>query len=421
MKKDYIPRLIDSAIEKELQLFGAVLISGPKWCGKTTTAETHSESSIKLQDKKQADRWRKIADLDPAIMLRGKTPLLIDEWQTIPAIWDAVRFTVDERGEKGQFILTGSVTLDPDEVNHSGAGRISRMKMWTLSLFESGISDGSVSISSLFEGKDRVSGMSELGLPDVANALVRGGWPETVNMDDASVSRVIRSYCMTMLESDVMEPSGVTRDKRRMESLLRSLSRNVSTAASAKTIMKDMNEYDGTSVSETTLYAYMKSLRRVSVSENVPAWTPKLRSKARVRSSDTICFSDPAIAAFFLGAGKDDLLLDPNTFGLLFENMAVRDLRVYSQAMGGDVFHYHDSDDLEVDIVVRLWDGRWGAFEVKLTDNWADKGAENLLKLKNKVDESMHPPSFLAVLTATGPAYTREDGIHVIPLTCLRD
>lgn len=420
MERGYIPRLVDARIDRELRLFGAILISGLKWCGKTTTAEVHAKSSIKLQDKKQRDRWKKIADLDPSMMLRGEAPLLIDEWQTVPAVWDAVRFVVDERKEKCQFILTGSVTLDPDEVQHSGAGRISRMEMRTLSLFESGISNGEISLSSLFEG-GRIAGMSELELPEIAAAVVRGGWPETIGMDDISVSRVLRSYCTTLLETGIDGESGMRHDRRKMEGLLRSLSRNISTSASAQTLMKDMSEYDGISVSETTLYSYLKALRRVCVSDNVQAWTPKLRSRARVRSSDTIYLTDPAIAAHFLGASRDDLLLDPNTFGLLFENMAVRDLKVYAQAMDGEVYHYHDSDGLEVDAVVRLWDGRWGAMEVKLTDNWADKAAENLIKLRSKIDGSMRPPSFLAVLTATGPAYTRDDGVHVVPIACLRD
>lgn len=420
----YIPRLVDKVIEEDLRIFGAVVIIGTKWCGKTTSSKRFAKSVISLQDKVQYDRYRRIADLNPQVLLRGEKPLLIDEWQTIPEIWDAVRYNIDETKTKGSFILTGSVTIriDGDAIKHSGIGRIERIRMRTLSLFESGNSTGEVSLSSLFDECRKVSGMSELNLEDVARQLVRGGWPESVAMDDVAAYKIVKSYCNTILESEIDTVDGRRRDKAKMRSILRSLARNSATSASTTTIQKDVSESENHDMSINTLRDYLKALESLCITDNVQAWNPKLRSKTTVRTSETRYLTDPAIAAYFLGAGPDDLMSDPETFGLLFESMAMRDLKVYAQTINGEVFHYRDEDGLEVDAIVHLWDGRWGAIEVKLGDAWADKGAQTLLKLKDRIDESkMKPPAFLMILTASGAAYTRPDGIHVVPLTCLRD
>ena len=415
----YLPRLVDETLRTHLSTFGATAIVGPKWCGKTTTAKQVAESTISLQDKKQLDRYKKISDLDISLLLRGDAPLLIDEWQMIPEIWDAVRFEVDERGKKGQFILTGSASIDKSAIRHSGAGRISIVRMRTMTLFESGRSTGTVTLEGLFDGRE-VSGSSEMSLEDVAKAVVRGGWPGTHGMGDSQARMVVDEYCDNIQEMTMR--SSTDRDSKRMHALLRSLARNSASQASVGTLIKDMEKNDNVSIGQTTAYKYLKALDDIFVTDDLEAWGPSLRSKAQARTSDTRHLTDPAIAAHFLDADPEDLLYDPNTFGLLFESMAARDLRAYAEPHGGKVYHYRDSDGLEVDLIVHLRGGKWGAFEVKLTDNWADAAAANLIKLRDKTDsEKMNPPSVLAVITATGMAYRRRDGVYVIPLSCLKD
>lgn len=419
---DYLPRLIDNLLKDELRLFGATVIIGPKWCGKTTTAKQLAKSVISLQDKKQYNRYRNIANLDPSLLLKGENPVLIDEWQMIPEIWDSIRYNIDERNEHNLFILTGSNTIGVDLIGHSGAGRISRIYMRTMSLYESNQSTGEVSLESLFNGNEKVSGMSELEVEDVARILVRGGWPATINLNDADAHKVIAAYCTTITETEIKTIDGKNRDSHKTRAILRSISRNSATQATASTIHEDVTSQENISMNVKTLYDYIDALKRICVIEDLPAWSPKLRSKTAVRSSDTRHLTDPAIAAYFLDASAEDLLYDPNTFGLLFESMVIRDLRVYAQTINGNVYHYRDEDGLEVDAIVHIWGGKWGAIEIKLNDSWADEAADNLLKLKNKIDSKhMNSPSFLAVVTATGSAYTRKDGVHVIPLTCLKN
>lgn len=425
MSGTYIPRLVDRILEHDLRLFGAVAISGMKWCGKTTTSKRLARSVISLQDRKQFERYSSIAELDPQIMLKGDKPLLIDEWQNIPEIWDAVRYSIDESGEKGQFILTGSVSkLDQDiaggRIKHSGIGRIERIRMRTLTLFESGDSNGQVSLGALFDGA-APEAMSDTELEDVARILVRGGWPEAIGVSYSDAHKLVRGFCEMLVTTEMTTVDGRRRDSGKMRAIMRSLSRNIASRASVPTILKDVTGSGGVDMSINTLRDYLRVLDALCITENSPAWRPELRCKTPVRTSDTRYLSDPAIAAYFLGAGPDDLLNDPHMFGLLFENLAVRDLRVYAQCLEGEVFHYRDQDGLEVDAVVHLWDGRWGAVEVKLGNVWADEGAENLLRLRDKMDRRSRPPSFLMVLTATGAAYRRDDGILVVPLTCLRD
>lgn len=420
-KSGYMPRLIDSELELRLRAFGAVLLEGPKFCGKTTSAEHIAASTLYMQDEDRSADYLKLADIRPSNLLVGDNPRLIDEWQMAPKLWGAVRFDIDRRGEKGLYILTGSVSVDEDSLSHSGAGRISRLKMRTMTLQESGDSSCEVSLGDMLGGRTDVDGTSPLDYGGMARALCRGGWPESVGTDEDVASAVVDGYCDALLRTDINLPEGRRRSPRRTEAILRSLSRNTATSASARTIISDMTAYDGTTMSPNTLADYREALRMVHVIDDLPAWTPKLRSKAAIRTSDTIHLTDPAIAAHFLGAGPRDLEMDPNTYGLLFESLAVRDIRTYAQHLGGQTYHYRDEDGLEADIVVHLRDGRWGAMEVKLGGSGIDDGARNLLRLAAKVDrDSMSPPSFLAVVTGTEFAYTREDGVHVIPLGCLK-
>ncbi len=412
----YRPRLADIELQRGLEAFGAVLIVGPKWCGKTTTANQAAKSAIYLQDTDKAEEYRKMMDIKPSLLLEGDKPRLIDEWQMAPGLWDAVRHSVDVLSEEGLYILTGSTVVDESKISHSGAGRIVRMRMSTMSLFESGDSNGEVSLTDIFMGKE-VSGHSNLSIEDIAALIVRGGWPRTIDKNPETAQEQIKGYCETILESEVKTAGGVDRDSNKMRQILRSISRNVSTSAPDTTILSDI-ESKNISIHINTLRDYEKALRSIYVIDDLTAWTPKLRSKATIRTSDTRHLVDPAIAAYFLGASANDLLRDPNTFGLLFESLVVRDLRAYTRTLGGDVYHYRDSDNLEADAIIHLHDGRWGAIEVKLGAGMIDDAAKNLLKIREKV---ANPPSFLAVMTGTEYAYKRDDGVHVVPIGCLRN
>ncbi|MCL2032511.1 MAG: DUF4143 domain-containing protein [Methanomassiliicoccaceae archaeon] len=419
--EEYKPRLADGELRRKLGAIGAVLITGPKWCGKTTTAERIAKSAIYLHDADMREAYQRTLKVKPSLLLEGEKPRLIDEWQTAPILWDAVRYSVDRSSEAGQFILTGSTTVNESKILHSGAGRIGRMRMHTMSLYESGDSTGDVSLRSMFEGNE-VSGVSPLSIEDVAALIVRGGWPGSLGKSLLDAQVLTESYCETILRSEVKTVDGVDRDSDKMRQVLRSLSRNVSTQTPDTTIMADMSAKDNAPIHINTLKAYEKTLREIYVIEDLPAWTPKLRSKTSVRTSDTRHLTDPAIAAYFLGATPKGLFADLKTFGLLFESMVVRDMRVYAQSAGGNVYHYRDGDGTEADAVIQLRDGRWGAVEVKLGSGMIDEAAENLLKIKNKIEsESLGEMSFLAVVTASGYAYTREDGVHVVPAGCLKD
>ena len=428
MDSEYLPRLIDGVIEDEMRLFGGVVITGPKWCGKTTTAEQIAETKVYLQDKVQYDRFSKIAKLDPSRVLDGDTPVLIDEWQKIPELWGAARYQIDRRKAKGQFIFTGSKIIVESELEHSGAGRIKRLKMHTMSLWESGGSTGEVSLRSLFEGQNSICGLPEYDYYGMARRLVRGGWPDTIGLDDKDCYKKVEGYCTAIKDYDFDSDSEkeatarTDRSSRTLHTLLRSLSRGSASSMSADSIREDMAKGGNVEVSVNTVHKYLRLLHNICLTDDLPAWTPRLRSKTAIRTSDTRHLTDPAIAAYFLDAGPEDLVHDPETFGLLFESMVVRDLRVYAQTMDGHVCHYRDKNGLEVDAIVHLPRGRWGAVEVKLSDKWADDGADNLLKLRDKIDsDEVGEPAFMAIVTADGAAYTRDDGVHVIPLSCLRN
>lgn len=418
---DYRPRLIDKELDECLEAFGAVQIVGPKWCGKTTTASRKSRSSLYMQDPVTRERSITLAKMDINRILIGEKPRLIDEWQVIPEIWDAVRFNVDCEGNSGMFILTGSVTMDLPKGSHTGTGRIYRLHMGTMSLFESGDSNGAVSLRSLFNGLTIASGESPYSLEDVAKCLVRGGWPQSIGKSENVSLKLIDGYCEGLVENDTREYDGVSRDPIRMRPFLRSLSRMLSAPLNKQAIVSDMSA-SGSSITLPTVDDYMKALRAIHVLETLPAWNPNLRSKTVIRTTETLHLCDPAIACHFLNASVADLLNDPNTFGLLFESLVIRDLRVYAASFGGTVFHYRDSNGLEADAIIHTRDGRWAAFEVKLGDAWIEVGAKSLKKLReNTIDGGMTAPVLLAVIVPTGYAYTRPDGVSVIPIGCLKD
>ena len=420
IKQQYLNRIVDAELGAHLEAFGAVLIEGPKWCGKTRTAMEHAASAIYLQDINKRKDYHKIADAAPSALLEGKTPRLIDEWQTIPVLWDGVRFEVDRRKEAGQFILTGSAVPMDKAVLHTGTGRISRLIMRPMTLFESLESNGSVSLGSLFNGED-IKGTSSLTIEKLAFALVRGGWPASVGVKESIALRRAREYVRAVINTDISRVDGVEKNPERVRKLMRSLARNTSTMAKLTTIKSDIAAADET-ISDNTIASYMNALRRIFVIEDVLAWSPDMRSKTALRTSSKRHFVDPSIAAALLHISPKSLLTDFNTFGLLFESLCMRDLRVYAQALDGEVFHYHDKNDLEADAIVELYDGRWGAVEVKMGADEIEEAAKNLMKLKEKIDaDSMGDPSFLMVITAGEYAYRRKDGVYVVPIGCLRN
>jgi predicted AAA+ superfamily ATPase len=420
MALPYMPRVIDALIDERLEYTGAVLIDGIKWCGKTRTAKEKVSSGISFFDKKKGKSYIKLAGEDPSILLEGDTPRLIDEWQAAPEIWNAVKYEVDERSLPGQFILTGSAAPEKDPSRHSGAGRISSVTMRPMSLFESMESNGSISLRNLFDHEEKIRGRTDLDIKTLASALVRGGWPALINASERSSMIQVRDFVKQITDNDVSKIDGVQRSPETVRQLMRSLSRNVSTAANMSTIRKDMMG-DDDAISEKTISSYINALRRIFVVEDLPAWNPSLRSKSSVRSSPKRHFTDPSIATAVLRTSPSGLLEDFNTFGLLFESLCVRDLRVYAQANDGEVFHYRDNNGLEADAIVHLGDDRWGAVEVKMGSKEIDEGAANLKKLRDMIDtDRMKAPSFLMVLTATEYAY-EDDGVHIVPIGCLKD
>ena len=413
----YAPRVIDGALERALRASGAVQIQGPKWCGKTATGERHSASQVYLQDPDRRASLLALAESKPSLILEGARPRLIDEWQEAPQLWDAVRFAVDRERARGQFILTGSATPKVRPA-HSGVGRIAPLRMRTMSLFESGESSGAVSLRALFDGERDVAALADLDIEDLAFAVCRGGWPEAVlDPDDEVALDHAGNYVEELLGADIEAMDGVRRNATWMRSIMRSYARNVSTEAPLTTIAADMQ---GEPPSDATVAEYVDALARASVTEDLEAWNPRLRSKTAVRTSPTRHFADPAIAAALLGATPRSLLSDFATFGLLFESLCVRDLRVYAEPLRGTVRHYRDKTGLEADAVVSLPDGRWAPVEVKMGASRIDEGARHLLKLAGRVDaEREGSPSFLMVLTSTEAAYARDDGVLVVPLACL--
>ena len=423
MENKYLKRIADRVLQERIAASGAVLIEGPKWCGKTRTALENSKSHLFMQDPDKAISYLKAADTKPSLLLKGDTPRLLDEWQTAPVLWDAVRFMVDQRGKSGQFILTGSAVPKDNVVQHTGTGRISRLLMRPMSLYESMESNGSVSLKALFDGETEIDNFSTLTIEQIAFAIVRGGWPASIGKSEKIALRHAIDYVEAIINTDVSRVDGIEKNPVRVRALLRSLSRNISTLATIRTIHDDIAMGDtDESISEKTISQYLRALDRIFVTENLPAWNPVLRSKTAIRTSPKRQFVDPSIAAAVLRLTPSRLLEDFNYFGFLFESLCDRDLRIYAEAIDGQVFHYRDASGLEADAVIALNDGRWAAVEVKLGSKEIEDAAVHLLELKNKVNtEKMREPSFLMILTGTEIAYRREDGVYVVPLGCLKD
>lgn len=423
MENKYLKRIADRVLQDRLAASGAVLIEGPKWCGKTRTALENSKSHLFMQDPDKAISYLKAADTKPSLLLKGDTPRLLDEWQTAPVLWDAVRFMVDQRGKSGQFILTGSAVPKDNVVQHTGTGRISRLLMRPMSLYESMESNGSVSLKALFDGETEIDNFSTLTIEQITFAIVRGGWPASIGKSEKIALRHAIDYVEAIINTDVSRVDGIEKNPVRVRALLRSLSRNISTLATIRTIHDDIAMGDADeSISEKTISQYLRALDRIFVTENLPAWNPVLRSKTAIRTSPKRQFVDPSIAAAVLRLTPSRLLEDFNYFGFLFESLCDRDLRIYAEAIDGQVFHYRDASGLEADAVIALNDGRWAAVEVKLGSKEIEDAAVHLLELKNKVNtEKMREPSFLMILTGTEIAYRREDGVYVVPLGCLKE
>ena len=422
--KDYKKRIADILLSRKLEGMGAVLIEGAKWCGKTTTAEQIAKSILYIADPEKKAQYLEMAEISPRSLLAGAAPRLIDEWQLAPKLWDAVRFEVDHRDKLGQFIMTGSaVPPDTREISHSGTGRFARLKMRPMSLFESGESSGGISLTELFRSSSEISGENGISFEQLAFLVCRGGWPRAVGMRESIALDQAFDYCDAIMNSDISRVDNVSRDSGRTHRLMRAYARHQGTQASCSVIKADMAANDNASLDDNTLYSYISALKKIFVIEDMEAWNPNLRSKTAIRTADTRYFVDPSIAAAVLGLGPDDLLNDLNTFGLLFETMCIRDLRVYADAINGQVYHYRDASGLECDAVIHLRNGKYGLIEIKLGgEKLIEEGASVLKKLEEKIDSSkMNMPAFKMVLTGTGDyAYRRRDGILVVPIGCLK-
>ena len=423
-EKDYRNRIADQLLKEQLEAAGAVLIQGAKWCGKTTTAVQQAKSIIYMNDPSQSANYMHLAETNISLLLEGDTPLLIDEWQLVPQLWDAARFTIDQRRKTGQFILTGSaVPVDRSKITHTGTGRFAWLTMRPMSLWESEESNGKVSLNSLFNGDMQDCRAPGYDLKRIAYLTCRGGWPGAMDLSEKASLKQAYNYLDAVSEQEISDVDGTRRDPMLTKRLLRSYARHQGSQASVASILNDIMTNENGSTTEATITSYMKALEKIFVIENMPAWNPNLRSKAAIRTSDTRYFVDPSVAAAALRLGPSDLIADLNTFGLLFETLAVRDLRVYADALDGDVFHYRDKNGLECDAVLHLRNGHYGLIEVKIGgEKWIEQGAKNLLSLAKIIDTGkMFEPSFMMVLTAVGDfAYRRKDGIFVVPITCLR-
>jgi predicted AAA+ superfamily ATPase len=419
LKQQYKPRIADQLLAEAMSDMAAIQVIGPKWCGKTTTAEQACRSAVYFQDPDQS-AFLKLAAEKPSLLLAGEKPILLDEWQDAPQVWDAVRFAVDRDPHPGQFVLTGSTVVKPENrqlIKHSGTGRFARVRMRPMSLFESGDSNGAVSLAGLFDGP-QIEAVNPLALENIASLIVRGGWPAAVNSERPG--RQAKEYVDSITEADISRVDGVEKNPNRVRLLLRSLARNESTAAKMTVLREDIAT-EGGAVSVNTIAQYLEALRGLYVLEEQQPWAEAVRSKVAMRTAPVRRYCDPSIPAVILGLSEGKLLTDFNTFGLLFESLAVRDLRCYAEAADAQVFHYHDLRDLECDALVERRDGAWGAVEIKLGSTQTDAAKANLLTIQKKVT-SQHrgPASFLLVVTNTPYAYRDSDGVYFVPLACLR-
>lgn len=427
----YLKRIADNQLKLRLEAFGAVQIKGPKWCGKTTTAEMQAKSVIKMQDPDTRDGYLAAARTKPSLLLKGETPKLIDEWQVAPVLWDAVRHAVDERRLKGQFILTGSTVIDDEEIMHTGTGRISTMSMYPMSLYESQESNGNISLKELFDNRDLdIDGLtSDLSVEELIFVACRGGWPASLDdMSDAAKLLIAKDYVDIICSEDISRVDKVQRNPALAKLIMRSYARNQCTLAKKTSMLADVSvEKESTTI--TTFDNYVEALEKLYVIEDIEAWSPAIRSATAIRTGKKRCFVDPSIAVAAMGASPQSLELDLKTFGFIYECMCIRDLKIYSQALGGTLSYYHDRYGLEADAVLHLADGRYALIECKLGSREIEEGARHLMELKNLIKERnekekqmpLRLPDILIVLTGGKLAYTREDGVKVIPLGCLKD
>ena len=418
----YKPRIIDASVEKYLKTFGAVCIEGPKWCGKTWTSAYHSKSEYYLADPRGNFQNRNLAQIDPSLVLDGDSPRLLDEWQEVPALWDAVRFAVDSSKEKGRFILTGSATPNHKGILHSGAGRIARLRMRPMSLFEAGKSSGKISLKELCNGELKAQLTGEVALTDLIDYIVRGGWPSSQELPIEEAVLLPKEYISAILSDDIERIDGIKRDRHKMELLLRSLARNESTTVTNKRLKDDMKEIDHEDIVVETVASYLDVLNRLFLIDNQKPYGTQLRSTVRVKQAEKRHLSDPSLACALLNATPEILKGDLNTLGFLFEALCERDLKIYAEAFGASLYHYQDYHNQEMDAVIVLPDGEWCGIEIKLGANQVEDAAKNLLKIKQKILEEKNgkaPKSLSVICGLSNAAYQREDGVFVVSLTAL--
>lgn len=422
-RKDYRPRLIDNIIDSYLKAFGAVCVEGPKWCGKTWTSSYHCQSEIMLGNPDGNFQNRQLAQMSPSLVLEGETPRLIDEWQEVPQLWDAVRYKVDQNGNKGQFILTGSATPNHKGILHSGAGRIAKLRMRPMSLFESGNSSGDISLKDICEGRIEPKILGEVDLRKFIDFIIRGGWPANQETTLKQAAYLPIQYIRAVLDDDVYRIDNVKRDKHKMELLLRSLARNEATTVTNKKLKNDIKEIDNEDIDVETVAAYLDVFQRLFLTDNQKPFEAKLRSSIRIKQAEKRHLSDPSLAAALLNATPEMLLNDLNTLGFLFEALCERDLKIYAESFDADLYHYQDYNNNEMDAVIAMPDGKWCGFEIKLGANQIDMAAENLIKIKNEIKASggIAPDSLCVICGLSNAAYQRPDGVFVVPITALRN
>lgn len=422
-KNDYKPRLIDRIIDEYLETFGAICIEGPKWCGKTWTSSYHSNSEMMLGNPEGNFQNRQLAEMSPSLVLEGEAPRLIDEWQEVPQLWDAVRYKVDQDAKKGQFILTGSATPNHKGILHSGAGRIAKLRMRPMSLYESGNSGGEVSLKQICEGKIEAKITGEVNLKQIIDFIVRGGWPANQDTALKQAAYLPVQYIRAILDDDVYRIDNIKRDKHKMELLLRSLARNEATTATNKKLKNDIKEIDDEDIDVETVAAYLDIFSRLFLTENQLPFEPKLRSSIRIKQAEKRHLSDPSLAAALLNATPEMLLQDLNTLGFLFEALCERDLKIYAETFGAGLYHYQDYNNNEMDAVIEMPNGEWCGFEIKLGANQIEAAAENLIKIRNDIKNNggKEPSSLCVICGLSNAAYQRPDGVFVVPVTALKD
>lgn len=418
---EYMPRILDEEIDKKLKIIGCILIEGCKWCGKSTTSLRHAKSVLELQNVDNKSKFDMIAKTKPSLFLEGNKPLLIDEWQMYPVVWDAIRHDVDKSGLQGQYILTGSARPADGTTMHSGTGRITRVLMRPMSLYESKESDGAISLQDLFDKKTITATKANITLDDVIYFILRGGWPNSIKMNKEYSLEIAKNYYASLLHENISLSNEKEFNANRLDLLLRSLSRNISSPVNISTIEEDILAHDS-SLARNTISSYIDILKKLYVIENISAWTGKIRSKIAIRSKEKLQFVDPSIACASLGLTSALLKEDLNTLGLMFESLCMRDLRIYAESLGGQIFYYRDETDLEVDAIIVLQDGRWGAIEIKLSSGFVKEASENLLKFQEKVDiEKLGAPSFLMILVGDDYSYQLENGVYVVSIGNLKN